>query len=321
MDPVTHTLFGATLGEAGLKRWSRLAMPTLLIGANLPDVDGITYLMGTDVSVAWRRGITHGVLALAIWPFVLTWAMGLWHRWRPSVVADSPPFDRRQIFWLACISIWSHPTLDFLNNYGMRWLMPFSGQWFYGDTLFIVDPFILLVLFGSRHLAKRGVLTGRHGTTRPARMALAAVAVYVIFAATLTIVGRAMVVRDLAASGVAVQRLMVGPVPVNPFRRAVIAEDDARYYVGTVSFLPTPEVEWKATELSRKPRSPLSASAIRGPESRNFLSWSRFPYFLEEHAPDEDRVIIGDMRFPSGGTTARLGLVVRVPRREAAPGP
>jgi inner membrane protein len=321
MDPVTHTIFGATLGEAGLKRWSRLAVPTLLVGANLPDVDAITYLMGTDVSVAWRRGVTHGVLALVLWPFALVCVMSLWHRWRPAAAADSPPFDRRQIFWLACISIWSHPTLDFLNNYGMRWLMPFSGQWFYGDTLFIVDPFILLVLFGSRYLARRGVRAGRQETTRSARVALAVVAVYIILAATLTVAGRAMVVRELAASGVTAQRLMVGPVPVNPFRKAVIAEDDDRYYVGTVSFLPTPHVEWQATELTRKPRSPLSVSAIRGPESRNFLSWSRFPYFLEEHTPEEDRVIIGDMRFPSGGTNARLGLVVRVPRNGTAPGP
>lgn len=317
MDPVTHTIFGATLGEAGLKRWSRLAMPTLLVGANLPDVDGITYLMGADVSVAWRRGITHGVLALVIWPFVLTWVMSQWNRWRPSSAADCPAFNRRQIFWLACISIWSHPTLDFLNNYGMRWLMPFSGQWFYGDTLFIVDPFILIVLFGSRYLARGGVRTGRSWTPRPARLALAVVAVYIGLAATLTVAGRAMVLRELAASGVAVQRLMVGPVPLNPFRRVLIAEDDDRYYVGTVSFIPTPRVDWQATELSRKPRSPLSVSAIRGPEPRNFLSWSRFPYFLEEHAPDEDRVIIGDMRFPSGGANARLGLVVRVPKHES----
>ncbi len=321
MDPVTHTIFGATLGEAGLKRWSRLAVPTLLVGANLPDVDGITYLLGTDVSVAWRRGITHGVLALVIWPFALTWMMSLWHRLRPSRNADSPPFQRRQIFWLACISIWSHPTLDFLNNYGMRWLMPFSGKWFYGDTLFIVDPFILLVLWGARYLSGRRVRAGHGWSPRPARVALAVVAAYIAMAAALTLTGRAMVARELAASGITVQRLMVGPVALDPFRKSVIAEDDDRYYVGTVSFLPAPRVAWHATELSRKPRSPLSASAVRGPESRNFLSWSRFPYFLEEHAPDEDRVIIGDMRFPSGGTNARLGIVVHIPKRETAPGP
>lgn len=319
MDPVTHTVFGASLGDAGLKRWSRLAMPTLLIGANLPDVDAITYFMGGGVSVAWRRGITHGVLALALWPFVLTWVMGTWNRFRPSSDPSAPAFDRRQIFWLSCLSIWSHPTLDFLNNYGMRWLMPFSGQWFYGDTLFIVDPFILIVLFGARVVAARWARTDVARATRPSRVALVVVALYILAAASLTVAGRIIVRREMASAGVAVERLMVGPVPINPFNKAVIVEDSERYYVGSLTFLPVPSFTWQPTNFTRKPQSPLSASAVRGPESRNFFTWSRFPYFVEERTPDEDRVIIGDMRFPSGGTAARLGVVVRVPRVDDGP--
>ena len=42
----------------------------------------------------------------------------------------------------------THPALDWLNNYGMRWLMPFDGRWFYGDALFIIDPWVWLVLGG-----------------------------------------------------------------------------------------------------------------------------------------------------------------------------
>ena len=62
MDNITHTLVGAALGEAGLKRQSGLAMAALLIGANLPDVDAIYEVLAK----AWtfRRGLTHGVLAL-----------------------------------------------------------------------------------------------------------------------------------------------------------------------------------------------------------------------------------------------------------------
>jgi inner membrane protein len=32
-----------------------------------------------------------------------------------------------------------------LNTYGIRLLMPFSGEWFYGDALFIVDPWVWLL--------------------------------------------------------------------------------------------------------------------------------------------------------------------------------
>ena len=57
----------------------------------------------------------------------------------------------------------SHPFLDWLNTYGVRLLMPFSERWFYGDALFIVDPFLWIVLGGAVMLAwtthRPGVLT------------------------------------------------------------------------------------------------------------------------------------------------------------------
>ena len=39
----------------------------------------------------------------------------------------------------------SHPLLDWLNTYGMRFLMPFDDRWFYGDALFIMDPLVWLL--------------------------------------------------------------------------------------------------------------------------------------------------------------------------------
>ena len=41
MDNLTHSLIGAVLGQAGLKRKTGLAMPALIIGANLPDVEEV----------------------------------------------------------------------------------------------------------------------------------------------------------------------------------------------------------------------------------------------------------------------------------------
>jgi len=40
-----------------------------------------------------------------------------------------------------------------MNTYGVRLLMPFDGRWFYGDALFIVDPWIWLALGGALLLA------------------------------------------------------------------------------------------------------------------------------------------------------------------------
>jgi inner membrane protein len=43
--------------------------------------------------------------------------------------------------------------MDWTNNYGVRPFLPWSGRWFYGDLVFIVDPFILLLAGGAAFLA------------------------------------------------------------------------------------------------------------------------------------------------------------------------
>jgi inner membrane protein len=66
MDPLAHTLFGATMAEAGLKRKTALATATLIIGANIPDVDAVAMFVSSDYALQVRRGWTHGILALMV---------------------------------------------------------------------------------------------------------------------------------------------------------------------------------------------------------------------------------------------------------------
>jgi len=144
MDPLTHTLVGVTLAESGLKHRTRLATATLVIGANLPDIDGVTNLLGRDTALWIRRGWTHGVLAMVLLPAALALAMHVWapRGGRPRVTSFA---------WLLALSylaVLSHAALDWLNNYGIRLLMPFDTTWFYGDAVFIVDPWLWLVLGG-----------------------------------------------------------------------------------------------------------------------------------------------------------------------------
>jgi inner membrane protein len=158
MDPLAHTLLGATLAESGLKRRSRYATATLLVGANLPDIDAVANLWGADVALHARRGVTHGVLAMVVLPLLLAAAVWSWYRWRGSTVAgvDAPPFRPRAILALSFLGVLSHPALDWLNTYGVRLLMPFDGRWFYGDTLFIVDPWFWLLAAAGAVLARSG---------------------------------------------------------------------------------------------------------------------------------------------------------------------
>src|SRR5258708_24990923 len=42
--------------------------------------------------------------------------------------------------------------MDWTNNYGVRPLLPWNGKWFYGDLVFIVDPYLILILGGAAFL-------------------------------------------------------------------------------------------------------------------------------------------------------------------------
>lgn len=146
MDPIAHTLTGVALAQTGLRRKTPYATGALLIGANLPDIDGISQLWGGDASLCWRRGWTHGTLAMVVLPLALAAVLALFHRLRRP---ERPQPGFLPLAALSYLALLTHPALDWLNNYGVRLLMPFDGRWFYGDTLFIVDPWIWLILGGS----------------------------------------------------------------------------------------------------------------------------------------------------------------------------
>lgn len=144
MDPIAHTLIGASLAETPLGRRTAMAMPTLICGANAPDLDAATILLGSNFSLGFRRGWTHGVLAMAVLPIALTGLILLLDR----IVARLRGRDARAragpVLALAYLAVLTHPALDWLNTYGVRFLMPFDGTWFYGDALFIIDPWVWL---------------------------------------------------------------------------------------------------------------------------------------------------------------------------------
>ncbi|MDH3571787.1 MAG: metal-dependent hydrolase, partial [Gemmatimonadota bacterium] len=142
MDPVCHTLVGASLAESGLKRRTALGTATLLLAANLPDIDVLAYAYGPVSALWFRRGVTHGVLAWLLLPLLLTLGVLAWDRIvrRRGSRTPTEPVIWPQVLFLAFVGVASHPLLDLLNTYGIRLLMPFSDRWFYGDTLFILDP-------------------------------------------------------------------------------------------------------------------------------------------------------------------------------------
>ena len=300
MDNLCHTLVGAALAKTGLERRTALGGATLMIGANFPDVDAIAVPLG--MSFEWRRGVTHGVLALIVLPFLLTGLMLAWDRFvRRRRGTDRVPADPRALLVLSALSILSHPVLDWMNVYGVRWLMPFDGRWFYGDALFIIDPWIWGALavgvVASRRRWKRGDAPAV--ARRPAVWALGAVSAYSAVMLALGEFGESYARSALAARSEPVDRVMAAPVPVNPFRRQIVASVDGGdfYRFADVRFGPAPSFAPREFTLASHRDSPVAARARATDRGAGFVQWARFPFYTEEGLRSDASVWISDARY------------------------
>ena len=170
-----------------------------------------------------------------------------------------------QLLILSWVAVLSHPILDTLNTYGVRWLMPFSEEWFYGDTLFIVDPWVWLVLGIGVLSSVRRQKKNRPSPGAPAGQALGLVTTYVAAMALSAWGARRTVLQEIA-TGFAepAERAMVGPVPFNPFVRAFVVEQGEHYRVGTFRWLTTPPVDLNAVILVSPDTAFPSCSLRRG---------------------------------------------------------
>jgi inner membrane protein len=73
--------------------------------------------------------------------------------WIISRLRNRKPQVRLGGLMLASILVTAtHPFLDWTNNYGMRFLLPWNPRWWYGDFAFVIDPFIWLTLGSAAFL-------------------------------------------------------------------------------------------------------------------------------------------------------------------------
>ncbi len=319
MDNICHTLVGAALAESGLKRRTALGTATLMIAANFPDIDVIAVPLGH--SLGFRRGMTHGLPALVILPFVLTGLMLLWHRLRGRGVPDPAP---RALLFLSAIGILTHPILDWMNTYGMRWLMPLDPSWSYADTLFIVDPWILLALGWGVWLSRR---RQRHGlqvfSMLPARVAIILVVLYVAAMGIITVHARTVAVASLRQRGITPDALVLDPVFADGTRRRVIYRWNDAYHVAWMRVLPVAAMGEPTVAIPLNQGHPAVAPAAATAAGREYLSWSRLPYYVIEEAPGTTWVSMGDARYTLNARSswAAVRIPVARPATTARTGP
>jgi inner membrane protein len=310
MDNLAHTLAGLAIAEAGLRRKTAFGPTTLAIGANLPDIDALIYFVGDGIdALAFRRGWTHGILAMLVLPLMLAACMRGVSRLRKRP-ADSPATSWRWLLVLSAVGVWSHPLLDLLNTYGVRLLMPFSNRWFYGDTLFIIDLWFWLALVAGIVMSRRRTLRLAGNPRRPAQAAIALLTAYIVCMAASARIGRGIVERN--ATGERASRVMVSPLPLTPFRRMVVRDLDDRYETGDLALGGAAAGYHRTAETPTGRGTELAIAAAQTPDGAAFLSWSRFPRFAAEPRSGGVFVRISDMRYADVRGRGWASVVVRV---------
>lgn len=315
MDNLAHTLAGAALAQAGLRRRSGLATATLMIAANLPDVDVAGLAFGENL--AWRRGWTHGPLGLALLPLLLVPTMVAFDRWqarRGTRPAGRLPVRPGALLALAYIGILSHPLMDWLNNYGIRCLMPFSGRWFYGDTLFIIDVWLWSALAIGVALSRQ---RWKRGTARPGAPALIAILVTCLYTTAMglgSLAAERLATQTAEARGLPVSQAVASPVPIDPFRREVVVATGTAYAFGEVRWRPgmTIALDQQLTPTNMADPAVAAARAASEPIA-DFLVWSRLPFATIERGPGGTTIRIDDARYSRGAAAGRFAVSATLP--------
>jgi inner membrane protein len=168
MDNVTHTLAGLLLAEATTRLRTRRgeapseagARRAWLVGAvasNLPDADQLyTGLTGGKLGyLLHHRGHTH-TLPVALVLGLATAAVAF------AIAARRGGADARERPWLAAIASLCallHIGMDGWNVYGVHPFWPLFDGWFYGDSVFILEPLFWVVAIPMLFPASRSKAT------------------------------------------------------------------------------------------------------------------------------------------------------------------
>jgi inner membrane protein len=314
MDNVTHTLAAVALSHTGLNRKTRFATLTLIVGANLPDIDLVAALGGGVTYLNYHRGFTHSILGAALLATLLGGAAFFLGRKAPAAKKAGPPVDARWLLITAWIALASHVLMDFTNSYGIRPFLPFSGRWYAWDIMPIIDPLLLaLLVLGLASPALFRLISeevGARKTNYRGGAIFALVSMLVLWG-----------VRDLAHRRVLgfldshtyaqedPVRIGAFPAPINPFSWTGEVETDSAFHLVEANALEA-DVDAEHTSVFHKPEStPALAAAMKTRMAQIFLDFARFPWPNVEENDNGWRVTITDLRYASLSSQRRAFVV------------
>ena len=155
MDNLTHSMTGLAVAHCfPSERWGRWVAPVGIVAANLPDIE-LDFANFSDKAyyLVYHRGWSHGLIGITVQALVLSLVVvgigKLLDRNRTDKIC--PPLWA--VFALCAVEGYVHLLLDWFNTYGVRPFYPIDTTWHYGDILFVMDPWVWLMLGGTLMLS------------------------------------------------------------------------------------------------------------------------------------------------------------------------
>lgn len=320
MEPITHFLFGATMGRAGLNRKTALATATLTLAAEAPDLDVFGHFFGSSAfGFEHHRGFTHSFVGLPlVSAVVVAFMYGIWRlRGRRTRDPNLPP-KWGLLFAYAYLAGLSHILLDFTNSYGVRPFWPFSERWYSWDIVHIIEPVLLAILIfglivpGLFSLISEEIGARRKGPQGRFAATVALIAVFAFWGFRDYEHRRAVALLDTRTyNGLDPLRVSAYPYMLNPFQWYGVAETAEGFARLNVDSL-TPEADPDdRLQIRYKPEETSATLAAKKTYlGRVYLDWAQYPVTETEQIPLDDGstgyiVRFRDLRYVYPGSSAR----------------
>jgi inner membrane protein len=148
LDNLTHSLVGVALADLALRDTSGrtgrgLFLAAGVVASNAPDLD-LLYSGTIPAPLGYllhHRGHSHTLAGLSLLAVLVPLV------WRISPATRRlDPGDSTRLLLLIWVSLAGHVLFDSLNSYGVHPFYPFNVRWYYGDAVFIFEPWLWMIL-------------------------------------------------------------------------------------------------------------------------------------------------------------------------------
>lgn len=258
MDIVTHGITGVLISRTLPGGDRRSLMAAGLLGAVVPDLDGIVRLWDSMAAITVHRTATHSIVGGGIVALVV--AASVWGFGRGKFFP---------IFGAAYLGLLSHIGLDLITPFGTAILWPLSDRRFALAQHYIVDLIISALALGFLSASFRF----KERRTSLAKIGLAGIVFYLFITAAHQRVGTVRWQEYMKTQGITPMRSAVIPLFPGPFRWQGISETKEAFYVQDFRLYGS-----DARPLHKYSKTKVDLGYVeRLREVQHFLNFARFP--------------------------------------------